>query len=67
MSEWMDNGDITSFVKRNEDVNRAQLVSYHVHVYGGWCDRFPKLVDVAHGLEYLHDLNFVHGDLKGVC
>ena len=27
---------------------------------------FPKLVDAAHGLEYLHSLNFIHADLKGV-
>ena len=67
VSEWMDNGDITSFVIRHRDVNRVQLVSCHVHVCGNRYDRFPKLIDVAHGLEYLHGLNFVHGDLKGVC
>jgi hypothetical protein len=27
---------------------------------------FLKLVDAAHGLEYLHNLNFIHTDLKGV-
>ncbi|KAF9647772.1 kinase-like protein [Thelephora ganbajun] len=32
----------------------------------GDVNRAQLLVDVAHGLQYLHRLNFVHGDLKGV-
>ena len=32
VSEWMDNGYITSFVMRHGDVNRVQLVSYHICV-----------------------------------
>jgi len=66
VSEWMDNGNISSFVKDRGDVNRVQLVSYHVCIFRYRYDRFQKLVDVAFGLEYLHGLNFVHGDLKGV-
>jgi len=48
VSEWMENGNISAFVRKHQEVNRVQL-----------------LVDVALGLEYLHDLNLVHGDLKG--
>jgi len=66
VSEWMDNGNINEFIKNHGQVNRVQLVSYHVCVCGDWRDRFPKLVDVAHGVEYLHSLSVVHGDLKGV-
>lgn len=66
VSEWMDNGNINKFVKKHREVNRVQLVSYRDCVYEDWHDRLPKLVDVAHGLEYLHSLNVVHGDLKGV-
>ena len=62
----MDNGDINSFIRNHGDVNRIQLVGCHICVCENRCDRFLKLVDVAHGLEYLHNLNFVHGDLKGV-
>ncbi|KAJ3566730.1 hypothetical protein NP233_g6818 [Leucocoprinus birnbaumii] len=28
-------------------------------------DRFPLLYDVAQGLQYLHELGIIHGDLKG--
>ena len=66
VSEWMDNGNINQFIQNHGEVNRVQLVSYYVHFHRDWYDRFPKLVDVGHGLEYLHRLNVVHGDLKGV-
>ena len=66
VSEWMDNGSISSYIKSHKEANRVQLVSCYVHVCRDRDDRFPKLVDVGHGLEYLHSLNFVHGDLKGV-
>ena len=29
-------------------------------------DRLIQLVDVATGLEYMHSIHMVHGDLKGV-
>ncbi|KAF9642090.1 kinase-like protein [Thelephora ganbajun] len=48
VSEWMDHGNISDFVKKHEEINRVQL-----------------LVDAANGLEYMHGINMVHGDLKG--
>ena len=36
VSEWMDNGNINNFLKNHGDVNRVQLVSYHVCVCDGW-------------------------------
>lgn len=65
-SEWMDNGNINDFIENHREVNRIQLVSYHICVCKYWHDRFPKLIDAAHGLEYLHNLHIAHGDLKGV-
>ena len=61
----MDNGAINGFIKRHGNVNKPQLVSFYVvfRVLYNWVS---KLVDVAHGLQYLHSFNFVHGDLKGV-
>ena len=66
VSEWMDNGNINEFIRKHEEVNRAQLVSSRVFLCDYRYDWFQKMVDVAHGLEYLHGLRIVHGDLKGV-
>ena len=30
-------------------------------------DPFDQLVDAANGLDYMHSIHMVHGDLKGVC
>lgn len=63
----MDNGDINSFIKKHGDVNRVQLVRFHIHSRKDWYNRVSKLVDATHGLQYLHNFSFAHGDLKGVC
>ena len=62
----MENGNIMEFVKAHRDHNRLRLVSegsvtnfYHI-------DDFGQLVDTVTGLEYLHEHDIVHGDLKGV-
>ena len=62
----MDNSNINDFIRKHADVNRAQLVRCPVLSRRSVVDRFLQLVDVAQGLEYLHGLNFIHGDLKGV-
>ena len=62
----MDNGNINDYIRKHTDVNRAQLVRCLVFSRRSVADRFLQLVDVAQGLEYLHGLNFTHGDLKGV-
>jgi len=38
----------------------------HLAVISHEIPTFLKLVDVASGLQYLHILDLVHGDLKGV-
>ncbi|KAJ7934597.1 kinase-like domain-containing protein [Mycena leptocephala] len=49
VSPWMRNGNIMEFL-RKEPVNT---------------NRLSLILDVALGLEYLHEQNVVHGDLKG--
>jgi serine/threonine protein kinase len=66
VSKWLDNGNINKFIEKHGGVNRAQLVSCHICICRAQDNQVPKLVDVAHGLQYLHSFNFVHGDLKGV-
>lgn len=66
ISEWMDNGNINEFVERYEEVNRVQLVSDGATSRGTSFNRSIQLVDAANGLDYMHGLRIVHGDLKGV-
>jgi len=49
ISEWMENGNITQYLKKTPRLNRPSL-----------------LADVARGIIYLHSMNIVHGDLKGL-
>ena len=66
ITEWMDQGNINEFVKKFEGVNRVQLVSPGFIAPGNRCDCAIELVDAATGFEYMHSVNMVHGDLKGV-
>lgn len=66
ISEWMVNGNINEFVERTEGVNRVQLVSEGAISQGNHCNLLFQLVDATTGLEYMHGLGMVHGDLKGV-
>ncbi|KAG1906174.1 kinase-like domain-containing protein, partial [Suillus fuscotomentosus] len=49
---WADNGALTGFLERQQDVLSPQ-------------DKFSLLDDIALGLEYLHSESVVHGDLTG--
>ncbi|KAF8317502.1 kinase-like domain-containing protein [Cantharellus anzutake] len=47
VSDWCDEGDVTTFLKRSPHADREALVC-----------------GIAHGLEYLHSEEIVHGDMK---
>lgn len=67
VSEWMDHGNINEFIENHEGVNRIQLVStcgIYLAEFLLYC--FIQLIDAANGLEYMHGISMVHGDLKGV-
>ncbi|KAF7343706.1 Adenylate cyclase [Mycena sanguinolenta] len=50
ISPWMENGDITRYLK-NDSVG---------------VNRLTLVLDIALGLEHLHSLKLVHGDLKAI-
>ena len=66
VSEWMDHGNINEFVEKFEGANRVQLVSDCVTPCEDRSDQFIQLADAANGLEYVHSIRMVHGNLKGV-
>jgi len=66
ISEWMVHGNINEYVEKCGGVNRVQLVSSDSISHDNHCNSPIQLVDAANGLEYMHGLHVVHGDLKGV-
>jgi serine/threonine protein kinase len=66
VSQWMDHGNIMGFVEKYKDVNRVQLVSEDVILQDNLYNPLSQLVEATIGLEYVHNLDVVHGDLKGV-
>ena len=67
VSQWMENGNITQHLRRNPRVNRLSLVNpSRFSSVRPSADLVEQLADVARGAVYLHAMNIVHGDLKGV-
>jgi serine/threonine protein kinase len=65
VSEWMDNGNITEYVRKNAG-NHLKLVGYNRATLCSRLSSAFQFVDALEGLKYLHSANIVHGDLKGV-
>ena len=65
--DWGHDGNIMQYLESRSSVSRPELVSIRLHAArGALSDQFLKLLQVAKGLQYLHSLGIVHGDLKGV-
>ena len=66
VSEWMSNGNVRDYVSKNPETSRLQLVRRQVELYTGLELTKLQLLDITRGLSFLHSLEIVHGDLKGV-
>lgn len=64
ISMWMDRGSASDFVKEHEEFDVFPLVSFQ-----SWSrpkPKFHQIQGVARGLDYLHEMNVVHSDIKAV-
>jgi serine/threonine protein kinase len=71
VSEWQENGTITSFLSTHPEAHRPNFVSVYCNFesrpFAPINERLSFQVrHIVSGLAYLHALGFVHGDLKGV-
>ena len=64
VSEWMANGNIVEYV-RSKAGNHLKLVSFN-RIFLCYSLSTLQLADAIEGLNYLHNADIVHGDLKGV-
>jgi len=65
--EWGHNGNVVQYPESHPDASRPKLVSVLLRfAHGPSPDQSLKLLQAAKGLQYIHSLEIVHGDLKGV-
>ncbi|KAG9078415.1 hypothetical protein FRC06_008377, partial [Ceratobasidium sp. 370] len=51
VSRFYENGNVSNFVRKSRDMDRMK--------------RLNLLIDVANGLQFIHGISIVHGDIKG--
>ncbi|KAF9004206.1 kinase-like domain-containing protein, partial [Cyathus striatus] len=50
VSPWMEDGNVMEYIQRR----------------GSEINRYHLISDIAEGIRYLHEINIIHGDIKGV-
>lgn len=68
VSPWMPNGDVVAFVRAHWQVYPVVRLVCHFPAQSRWIPAHaPQLLGITRGLEYIHTLDIIHGDLRGVC
>lgn len=62
----MENGNILEYTRKHPEVNRMTLASLKLLLKKIDHSSCIQLVDVAKGLQYLHGVGQVHGNIRGV-
>ncbi len=66
VSPWMENGNVTEYLKTHPDMPRLPLVCVYIFALHGMIYHIRQVHDILAGLGHLHKQFVVHGDLKGV-
>ena len=66
VSLWMENEDMQNYITKCPGANRLELVCPVVPMTLSYCTHRMQLIGVTRGLDYLHDNDIIHGDLKSV-
>ena len=70
VSEWMENGTLTNYLKHlSKGVEAVLMVrpTRNIRMDGCVLIGFVKAIGIAEGLNHLHSLGIIHADLKSVC
>jgi serine/threonine protein kinase len=59
-------GDIARYIERHANIDKLGLVSDNVSVEELNHRRLSQITQTADGLSYLHGMDVIHGDIKGV-
>lgn len=67
VSIWMSHGNVQTYLKNNPKSNRSKLVRmFESNIGRPMLTVRLKVRDIILGLDYLHSINIIHGDLKAV-
>jgi serine/threonine protein kinase len=67
VSEWMPEGSISQFLKRHPEVDRLPHVSPCLRLASRlWLKHEFQIRDIVSGLDFMHQIGVIHGDLKSV-
>ena len=65
VAQWMENGNILSYVTKYPGANRLELVRSERQPFDPALTG-KQLIGISRGLGYLHGNEVIHGDLKSV-
>ena len=64
--DFMDNMNLREYLRNNRDVGRLELVGFLCTAPLVMLKSRGQLLEIARGVEYMHKLDVIHGNLKSV-